>query len=164
MATDIVQEIIDRLDTPFRRRARDIVVNSARYGFITGSKLTAARISKGTGLSLHDVELVLVGEPNSEAIYNEVEDYVLGLLSDAKKTEIELIMEEASYYDKNMNDCDDFLKSLNEKNDKINYQVDKVEFKAIHDEFVQDGYKDYAVSDDEPKPLRELVTLPTVSN
>lgn len=86
MAADIVKEMIGRLDTPLRRRARNIVVNSARYGLITGSKLTAARISKGTGLSLHDVELVLVGEPKSEAIYDEVEDYVLDLLSNAKKT------------------------------------------------------------------------------
>lgn len=83
MAADIVKEMIGRLDTPLRRRARNIVVNSARYGLITGSKLTAARISKGTGLSLHDVELVLVGEPKS---YDEVEDYVLDLLSNAKKT------------------------------------------------------------------------------
>lgn len=88
MATDIVKEIIDRLDTPFRRRARNIVVNSARYGFITGSKLTAARISKGTGLSLHDVKLVLAGEPNSKTIYDEVEDYTLKLLANAKKEEV----------------------------------------------------------------------------
>lgn len=81
---DIMGEIMKQIDTPFRRRSRDIVINIARYYLISGKRLSPELITKETGIKLKDVKLVLAGEPSSEDNYNKVEQYVLRKLEEAK--------------------------------------------------------------------------------
>lgn len=145
MTLDVMEEIMQHLDTPFRRRSRDIVVNISRYNFITESKLTAYRMSLDTGLELHDVKLVLAGERASEEAYTKIGNYVSRLLTDARKKELFDSMAKEANYRGNISFDHGF--SVNSQSSFLTFNVDG----AMIADFSKVSVDDEKINRREPK-------------